>query len=71
MLSVTVVESKHEQDDHDNMMIKSITPFVVNLSPRSNWFFIRAESDDGTRGYGEATLYGWEKLQLAYLEQLL
>lgn len=52
------------------LMIKSITPFVVNLSPKSNWFFIRAESDDGTQGYGEATLYGWEKLQLAYLEQL-
>ncbi len=52
------------------MMIKSITPFVVNLSAKSNWFFIRATSDDGYRGYGEATLYGWEQLQLAYLEQL-
>ena len=52
------------------MTIKNITPFVVNLSPKSNWFFVRAESDDGVHGYGEATLYGWEKLQLAYLEQL-
>ncbi|HEV7803413.1 MAG TPA: hypothetical protein VGP15_20240, partial [Burkholderiales bacterium] len=51
-------------------MIQNITPFVVNLSAKSNWFFIRVESDDGTQGYGEATLYGWEKLQLAYLEQL-
>lgn len=52
------------------MIIKKITPFVVNLSPKSNWFFVRVESDDEVEGYGEATLYGWEKLQLAYLEQL-
>lgn len=52
------------------MTIASITPFVVNLSPKSNWFFIRVTTDDGLHGYGEATLYGWEKLQLAYLEQL-
>src|ERR1700686_3174018 len=50
--------------------IKDISPFVVNLSPKSNWFFIRVEGDDGCAGYGEGTLYGWEKLQLAYLEQL-
>lgn len=51
-------------------MITRITPFVVNLSAKSNWFFIRIDSDDGASGYGEATLYGWEVLQLAYLEQL-
>ena len=51
-------------------MIANITPFVVNLSPKSNWFFVRVESEDGKRGYGEATLYGWEKLQLAYLDEL-
>lgn len=39
-------------------MITTITPFVVNLSPKSNWFFMRIESDDGSQGYGEATLYG-------------
>lgn len=54
----------------DDMIIKSVTPFVVNLSAKSNWFFIRVEGDDGIRGYGEATLYGWETLQLAYLERL-
>ncbi len=52
------------------MRIKSITPFVVNLSAKSNWFFIRAEDTQGHAGIGEATLYGWETLQLAYLEQI-
>lgn len=52
------------------MRITEITPFIVNLSPKSNWFFIRVESDDGAAGFGEATLYGWETLQLAYLEQV-
>lgn len=50
-------------------MIATITPFVANLSAKSNWVFIRVESD-GYAGFGEATLYGWEKLQLVYLEQL-
>lgn len=50
-------------------MITTITPFVANLSAKSNWVFIRVESD-GYSGFGEATLYGWEKLQLVYLEQL-
>jgi L-alanine-DL-glutamate epimerase-like enolase superfamily enzyme len=49
-------------------VIADVTPFVVNVSPKSNWFFIRVESDDGTTGYGEATLYGRETPQLAYLE---
>lgn len=52
------------------MIVNSITPLVINVSPKSNWFFVCVESDHGTKGYGEATLYGWEKLQLAYLEQL-
>jgi galactonate dehydratase len=52
------------------LTINNISPFVVNLSAKSNWFFIRVESNDGCAGYGEGTLYGWEKLQLAYLEQL-
>lgn len=50
-------------------MITTITPFVANLSAKSNWVFVRVESD-GYAGLGEATLYGWEKLQLVYLEQL-
>jgi L-alanine-DL-glutamate epimerase-like enolase superfamily enzyme len=49
-------------------VIADVTPFVVNLSPESNWFFIRVESDDGTTGYGEATLYGRETLQLNIIE---
>lgn len=53
------------------MRITKITPFIVNLSAKSNWFFIRVEGDDdGAAGFGEATLYGWETMQLAYLEQM-
>jgi galactonate dehydratase len=51
-------------------VISNITPFVVNLSPKSNWFFIRATNDAGIHGYGEATLYGREPQQLAVLETL-
>jgi galactonate dehydratase len=50
--------------------IASITPFVVNLSPKSNWFFVRVTNDAGVHGYGEGTLYGRETEQLAALESL-
>ncbi len=51
-------------------MITSVTPFVVNLSPKSNWSFIRVTNEDGAHGYGEATLYGRETQQLVALEPL-
>jgi galactonate dehydratase len=50
--------------------VASVTPFVVNLSPKSNWFFVRVTNDAGIHGYGEATLYGREPEQLAALEAL-
>ena len=50
--------------------ITHITPFIVNLSPKSNWFFVRVTDDAGLHGYGEATLYGREQEQLAALEAL-
>jgi galactonate dehydratase len=50
--------------------IAHITPLVVNLSPKSNWFFIRVTDDAGIHGYGEATLYGREPEQLAAFELL-
>ena len=49
--------------------IAGITPFVVNLSPKSNWFFVRVTDDAGLHGYGEATLYGREPQQLEALER--
>ena len=51
-------------------MIAAITPFVVNLSPKSNWFFVRVTDEAGIHGYGEATLYGREPEQLAALEAI-
>jgi galactonate dehydratase len=50
--------------------VARITPLVVNLSPQSNWFFIRVTDDAGIHGYGEATLYGREPQQLEALERL-
>ena len=49
--------------------ITDITPFIVNLSPKSNWFFVRVTAEAGTHGYGEATLYGREPQQLEALER--
>jgi len=52
------------------MKIAAITPLVLNVSARTNWFFLKAVLEDGTHGYGEASLNGWERPMLAYLDDL-
>lgn len=52
------------------MKIAAITALLVNASEKSNWSFIRITTDDGVTGIGEASLQGWEPVQLAYLDQL-
>jgi galactonate dehydratase len=54
-----------------NMKINAIEPLFVNVSEKSNWSFFRVTSDDGLIGYGEATLQGWEEVQLACLKRIL
>ena len=52
------------------MKIAELQPRLLNVSARTNWFFIELALDDGTRGYGEASLNGWERPMLAYLDDL-
>ncbi|MBI3917178.1 MAG: mandelate racemase/muconate lactonizing enzyme family protein [Betaproteobacteria bacterium] len=53
------------------MKITSVVPLLVNVSPKTNWFFLRVETDQGLEGFGEATLSrGWESVQLACLDRL-
>ena len=52
------------------MKIAKIEPLFVNVSEKSNWTFFRVTTDDGLSGLGEATLQGWESVQLACLERI-
>lgn len=53
------------------MYIASITPLPINVSDRTNWFFLRIDTDEGRHGWGELTLSGgWEPAQLACVERL-
>ena len=49
------------------MKIVKIEPLFVNVSEKSNWTFFRVVTDEGLTGLGEATLQGWEEVQLACL----
>ncbi len=52
------------------MKIAQIEPLVLNVSEKTNWFFVRITDDAGRAGIGEASLNGWEPAQLAYLESI-
>jgi len=52
------------------MKIVRAEPLVINVSSRTNWFFVRLHTEDGLTGIGEASLNGWEPLQVAYLQML-
>jgi galactonate dehydratase len=52
------------------MKITGIEPLFVNVSEKSNWSFFRVTSDEGLTGLGEATLQGWEEVQLACLRRI-
>jgi galactonate dehydratase len=53
------------------MKITAIEPMFVNVSEKSNWSFFRVVSDEGLVGLGEATLQGWEEVQLACLRRIM
>src|SRR6188768_162226 len=53
------------------MKITKIDPLFVNVSEKSNWTFFRITTDEGLTGLGEATLQGWEAVQLACLNRIL
>ncbi|MGZ5231491.1 MAG: mandelate racemase/muconate lactonizing enzyme family protein [Burkholderiales bacterium] len=52
------------------MKIAQIEPLFVNVSQKSNWSFFRITTDEGITGLGEATLQGWEDVQLACLRRI-
>ena len=52
------------------MRIAAIEPLILNVSEKTNWFFIRVTAENGLSGIGEASLNGWETAQLAVAENL-
>lgn len=52
------------------MKIASIESVCVNVSAKTNWFFIVVTADDGLVGIGEASLNGWEPLLFAQVNEL-
>ncbi|MEO8976070.1 MAG: mandelate racemase/muconate lactonizing enzyme family protein [Casimicrobiaceae bacterium] len=50
--------------------IDALRTHAVNITPRTNWVFVELATSDGLRGYGEASLNGWESLLLAYAAKL-
>lgn len=52
------------------MKLAKLEPLIINVSSKTNWFFVRLTTDAGFTGVGEASLNGWEPLQLAYAQML-
>ena len=50
------------------MRIAGISARIFNVSAKTNWCFLRVETDDGLAGWGEASLNGWEPLLVAATE---
>ncbi len=48
------------------MKVERIEPLVLNVSAKTNWFFMRVTADNGLTGVGEASLNGFESAQTAY-----
>jgi len=44
--------------------------FCVNVSPKTNWTFLRIGTDAGETGWGECSLNRWEPMLLAAVEML-
>lgn len=45
------------------MKIRSLTFHVLHVSSKTNWSFMRVETENGFVGWGECSLNGWETLQ--------
>ena len=62
--------SRQEAKTIVDLVIRQINALIVNATPRTTWLFIQVETAEGLRGYGEATLVGFEGLVLASLALL-
>jgi len=45
--------------------VSALEAVCVNVSPKTNWTFIRVDADTGERGWGECSLNRWEALLIA------
>ena len=73
MVFYTVVQKVYDKGNHqqvDKMKVERIDPLVLNVSEKTNWFFIRVTTDSGMTGIGEASLNGWESAQMARAEDV-
>lgn len=53
------------------MKVQIVTPYAVNVSEKTNWFFLKIETNDGLAGWGEASLSGgWEENQVLNCKRL-
>ncbi|MBY0268449.1 MAG: mandelate racemase/muconate lactonizing enzyme family protein [Burkholderiales bacterium] len=52
------------------MNIAQFEALILNVSEKTNWFFIRVTAENGMTGLGEASLNGWETAQLAVADNL-
>lgn len=52
------------------MKLARFETLIINVSSKTNWTFVRLTTDEGLSGIGEASLNGWEPLQLAYGQML-
>ncbi|RPI47613.1 MAG: hypothetical protein EHM59_03760 [Betaproteobacteria bacterium] len=53
-----------------NVKLAKLEPLVINVSSRTNWFFVRLTTDTGVSGGGEASLNGWEPRQITFAQML-
>jgi galactonate dehydratase len=51
------------------MYVQNFSFHGTNPSPKTNWTFIRVELSDGSIGWGECSLNGWEALQAIYTDR--
>jgi galactonate dehydratase len=53
------------------MLIHATAFHCLHVNPRTNWTFVRVELADGSVGWGECSLNGWETLQSAFAATFL
>lgn len=50
--------------------VHSVSSHVLNVSPRTNWFFVAVQDDAGHTAWGEASINGWEPVLQAACERI-
>jgi galactonate dehydratase len=51
------------------MYVKTFDFHGIHVNPKTNWSFVRVSLSDGSVGWGESSLNGWEALQSSYAER--